>query len=99
VETYFEITKLRELLAVIIETIEIRLRLIVNDLVGADVLALRESLLISFILVWTFFSVLSFVCLKFFVNQDGEIEIIFYTYLQVSKLRKTMVVARFFTWL
>ena len=98
-ETYFEITELRELLAAIIETTEIGLRLIVDDLVGADVPALRESLPTDFTMVWAFSSVPSFMCLKFFVSQDRETEIVFCNYLQVSKLGKHTAASRFFAWL
>jgi hypothetical protein len=75
VETYFEIAELRELLAAIIETAEVGLRLIVNDLVGADLPALRESLPTDFTMVWAFSGVPSFVCLKLFVSQDRETEL------------------------
>ena len=94
-KTYFEITKLRELLAAFIETTEIVLRLTVNDLVGADVPALREPLPTNFTWVWAFSSVPSFVRLKFFVSQDGETGMS-PAYLQVSKLGKTTAAARFF---
>ena len=60
---YFEIAELSELLAALVETTAIRLCLIVNDLVGADVAALCELLAADFALVWTFARVSSFVCL------------------------------------
>ena len=97
-ETYFEITELREFFAAIIETTEIGLRFIVNDLVGVDIPALRESLSTNVTCVWAFSSVPSFVRLKFFVSQDGETGMSS-AYLQVSKLRKTTAAAGFFAWL
>ena len=62
---YFEIAELRELLAAVVETTAIRLCLIVDDLVGADVAALCEFLAANFALVWTLACVPSFVCLIF----------------------------------
>jgi hypothetical protein len=56
------------LLAAVIKTIEVRLRLIVNDLVGADIPALSEFLPIDFTLVRAFSNMSSFVRLKVFVS-------------------------------
>lgn len=66
----FEIAELRKLLAAVIETTEVRLGLIVDDLVGADVPALRESLPTDLAMVWTFSSVPSFVRLQ--ISKLGE---------------------------
>ena len=62
---YFEIAELGELLAAVVETTQIWLCLIVNDLVGADVAALCELFAALVTLVWTFACVSSFVCLVF----------------------------------
>ena len=64
VEAYFEVAELRELLAAVIETTEIGLRLIVDDLMGADVSSLGEFLPTDFALVWTLSSVPPFVRLS-----------------------------------
>ena len=72
VEAYLEIAELRKLLAAVIETTEVGLRLIVDDLVGANVPALGEPLPTNFALVWAFSSVPSFVGLEVLVSQDGE---------------------------
>jgi hypothetical protein len=69
VEAYFEISELRELLATVIKTTEVGLGLIVDDLVGADVPALSESLPADFAMVWTFSSVSSFMCLELSVSR------------------------------
>lgn len=65
VETYFEIAELRELLAAVIETAEVRLGLIVDDFVGADISALGESLSTDFAMIWTLSSMPSFMSLQF----------------------------------
>jgi hypothetical protein len=68
IEAHLEITELRELLTAFIETTEVGLGLIVNDLVGADVPALGKSLPANFALVWTFSGMPSFVCLEISVS-------------------------------
>jgi hypothetical protein len=60
-ETYFEVAELRKLFAAVIESTQVRLGLIVDDLVGANVAALGESLPADFTLVWAFSGVPSFV--------------------------------------
>lgn len=59
-EAYLKIAELCELLAAVIEPAEVGLGLIVDDLVGANVPSLGESLPADFALVWTFSSVSSF---------------------------------------
>jgi hypothetical protein len=66
--TYFEITKLGELLAAIIEATEVGLGLFVDDFVGADIPTLGKSLPTDFTRVWAFSSVSSFVSLKFLIS-------------------------------
>jgi len=66
----FKIAELRELLATVIETTQVGLRLIVDNLVGADVPALGESFPTDFALVWAFSSVPSFVRLQ--ISKLGE---------------------------
>jgi hypothetical protein len=99
VEAYFEIAELRKLLAAVIETTEVRLGLIVDDLVGADIPALRESLPADLAMVWTFSSVPSFVRLEFSVSRDRAGESGFCIYLQISKLGEAATTSRFFAWL
>jgi hypothetical protein len=71
VEAYLEIAKLRELLAAVIETTEVGLGLIMDDLVGAYIPTLGESLPADFAMIWSFSSMASFVCLEFFVSHVG----------------------------
>lgn len=80
-EAYFEIAELRELLAAVIEPAEIGLGLIVDNLVGADVPPLGESLPTNFALVWTFSSVSSLMCLELFVSRDSGGRSVFCIYL------------------
>jgi len=87
------------LLAAVIETTEVRLGLIVDDLVGANVPTLRESLPADLAMVWTFSSVPSFVRLEFSVSRDRAGESGLCIYLQVSKLGEAATTSRFFTWL
>lgn len=75
---YFEITKLRELLAAVIETTQVGLGLIVDNLVSADIPSLGESLAADFALVWTFPGMPPFVCLEFYVSRDNAQELVFY---------------------
>jgi hypothetical protein len=73
-ETYFEVAELRKLFAAVIESTQVRLGLIVDDLVGANVAALGESLPADFTLVWAFSGVPSFVRLEsFLVNMEIQI--------------------------
>ncbi len=51
IEAYFEVAELCELLAILIETIKVGLRLIVDDPIGVDIPALSESLPTDFTLV------------------------------------------------
>jgi hypothetical protein len=69
-EAYFEVAELCELLAALIETTKVGPRLIVDDLMGADIPALSESLPTDFALVWAFSGMPSFVRLKAFISQD-----------------------------
>lgn len=59
-----EIPELGELLAAVVESTEVRLGLIVYDLVGSYVAALREAFSADFALVWSFTSVSSLVSLE-----------------------------------
>ena len=63
-KAYFEIAELRELFATVIETTEVGLGLIMDDLVRADIPSLGESLSADFAVVWALSSVSSFVCLN-----------------------------------
>lgn len=51
---------MRELLATLVKTAEIRLCLLMNDLVGADISTLGESLPADFTMVWPFARVATF---------------------------------------
>jgi hypothetical protein len=50
-EAYFKVAELCKLLAALIETTKVKLKLIVDDLISADIPALSESLLTNFALV------------------------------------------------
>jgi hypothetical protein len=98
-EAYFEVAALLELPAAVIETTEVRFGLIVDDLMGAKIPVLGESLPTDITSVRAFSCVPLFVLLKFLVSQDREIEIMFCTYLQVSTLGETPAASGFFAWL
>jgi hypothetical protein len=51
-KTNLEVSELRELLAALVKAAKIRLGLLVDDLVGANVSALSESLSTDLTLVW-----------------------------------------------
>jgi hypothetical protein len=58
--TYLEVSELSELFAAVVESAEIWFGCIVNDLVGANVAALCESLSTDFARVWSFTCMASF---------------------------------------
>ena len=61
--TNLKVSELSELFAAVIESAEIRLGLVVDDLVGTNVAALSESLATDFAWVWSFTCMAAFVCL------------------------------------
>lgn len=65
------------MLAAVVESTEIGLGLIMDDLVGAHVAALGESFATDFAVVWTFSGMPSLVCLEFSVSQDSVEELLF----------------------
>lgn len=64
--TYLEISQLCKLFTTVIEATEIRLGLVMDDLVGANVASLGKSLSADFTLVWTFASMSTFVSLEMY---------------------------------
>jgi hypothetical protein len=66
------------LLAAVIETTQVGLGLIVDDLVGADIPSLGESLAADFAMVWTFPGMPPFVCLEFYISRDDAWELVSY---------------------
>ena len=62
--TYLEVAQLCKLFTTVIEAAEIRLGLVMDDLVGANVASLGKSLSADFTLVWTFAGMSTFVSLE-----------------------------------
>ena len=61
--SYLEIAQLGKLLATVVEPAQVRLGLVVDDLVGAHVTALSEPFPTDFAMIWTLPGVAAFVSL------------------------------------